>query len=114
MDLSSLLHTQGTTDVKTPQAFYDFTLQFHQDLDLVYPEWAAESSTVRHKIYDSFRQRYGAQAVRDLDAFIGRILADVGVDLETLWLHESKADWVLSDQGIRRLLVDFQDWAASL
>jgi hypothetical protein len=100
--------------VKTPQAFHDFTLQFHQDLDLVYPDWASDAPTDRHKIYQSFRQRYGDQAVRDLNAFTERLLSDGQTDLESFWFRESRSDWVISNDGIRRLLKDFQTWASSL
>ena len=100
--------------MKPPQAFYDFTLQFHQDLHLVYPDWASETPTARHKIYESFRQRYGDQAVHDLSAFSRRLLSDVHTDLESLWFKESKADWVISEVGIRRLFKDFEAWASSL
>lgn len=100
--------------MKPPQAFYDFTLQFHQDLHLVYPDWASESPTARHDIYSNFRQRYGDQAVRDLSDFSRRLLSDEDIDIETLWFEESKADWVISEDGIRRLFKDFEAWASSL
>ncbi|MDM7931572.1 hypothetical protein [Tabrizicola sp.] len=100
--------------MRTPQAFYNFTLQFPQGLDLVYPDWASDAPTARHEIYQSFRQRYGDQAVRDLNAFSERLLSDERADLEALWFKESKADWVISNEGIRLLLKDFQTWASSL
>ncbi len=100
--------------MKPPQAFRDFTLQFHQDIDLVYPNWGSDSPTARHDIYTSFRRRYGDQAVRELNAFFDRLLSDEHADLEDLWFKESKADWVISSEGIRRLLMDFQAWASSL
>ena len=100
--------------MRTPQAFYDFTLQFHQDLPLVYPDWESDAPTARHEIYQNFRQRYGDQAVRDLDEFFRRLLADEHADLESLWFKESKADWVISSEGVRVLLKDFQAWASSL
>jgi len=50
--------------MKPPQAFRDFTLQFHQDIDLVYPDWGSDSPTARHDIYESFRRSYGDRAVR--------------------------------------------------
>lgn len=100
--------------MKPPQAFYDFTLQFHQDLHLVYPGWASESSTAHHVIYESFRQRYGEQAVRDLRDFSRRLLSDEHMDIEMFWFEESKADWVISEEGIRRLFKDFEAWASSL
>lgn len=100
--------------MKPPQAFYDFTLQFHQDLHLVYPGWASEAPNARHEIYESFRRRYGDQAVRELSAFFDRLLSDEHADLEDLWFKESKADWVISSEGIRRLFKDFQAWASSL
>jgi len=52
--------------MKPPQSFYDFTLHFHQDLDLIYPDWDSDKPGARHKIYDNFRQGYGNQSVRDL------------------------------------------------
>ena len=100
--------------MKPPQAFYDFTLQFHQDLHLVYPDWASDSPTARHDIYENFRQRYGDQAVRYLSAFTRRLLSDEHVDIESLCFKESKADWVISEAGIRRLFKDFEAWASSL
>lgn len=100
--------------MKPPQAFYDFTLQFHQDLHLVYPDWASESPTARHDIYEDFRQRYGDQAVRDLSAFFRRLLSDENVDLKSFWFKESKADWVIPEKGIRRLCEEFEAWASSL
>lgn len=98
--------------MKTPQAFYDFSRQFHQDLNLIYPEGASDS--VRHEIYDSFRQQFGDEAVRDVDGFFGNLLSDEGVDLESFWFTESKADWAISDQGVRLLLQDFRAWAAAV
>lgn len=100
--------------MKPPQAFFDFTLQFHQDLHLVYPDWASDLPTARHGIYENFRQRYGDQAVRDLSHFSQRLLSDEHVDLESLWFEESKADWVMSEEGIRRLFKDFEAWASSV
>ena len=100
--------------MKPPQAFHDFTLQFHQDLHLVYPDWLSDSPTARHDIYESFRQAYGDQAVRELHAFFDRLLSDKHADLGTLWFKESKADWIISNEGIRLLLKDFQAWASSL
>ena len=100
--------------MKAPQAFYDFTLQFHQDLDLVHPDWASDAPTARHEIYQSFRRQYGDQAVHDLNAFCEKLLSHAPDDLESFWFKESKADWVISNDGIRLLLKDFQTWAASL
>lgn len=100
--------------MKTPQAFRDFTLQFHQDLHLVYPNWGSDSPTARHDIYESFRQGYGDQAVCELNAFFDRLLSDEHADLEGFWFKESKADWVISNEGIQRLFKDFQAWASSL
>jgi len=100
--------------VKPPQAFYDFTLQFHQDLHLVYPNWGAEAPSARHDIYESFRQRYGDQAVRELNEFFDGLLSNEHADLEELWFNESKADWVIPSEGIRRLFRDFQAWASSV
>lgn len=100
--------------MKPPRSFYDFTLQFHQDLDLVYPDWASDSPHARHGIYDSFRQGYGDQAVNELAAFFRRLLNDKDVDLGSLWFKEAKADWVIPDEGLRRLFEDFEAWSASL
>ena len=100
--------------MRPPQAFYDFTLQFHQDLHLVYPNWGSDSPTARHDIYQSFRQWFGDEAVRESDAFFDRILSDKHVNLEDLSFKESKADWVISSEGIRRLFKGFQAWASSL
>ena len=100
--------------MKPPQAFRDFSLQFHQDIDLVYPDWGSDSPTARHDIYKSFRRRYGDTAVRELYGYFKDLLADEHADLEELWFKESKADWVISSEGIRRLFKDFQDWASSI
>ena len=100
--------------MKPPQAFYDFTLQFDQDLHLVYPDWASESPTARHDIYKNFRRTYGDQAMRDLSDFSRRLLSDENLDLESLWSKESKADWVIPEEEIRRLFNDFEAWASSL
>ena len=100
--------------MKPPQAFRDFTLQFHQDIGLVCPEWGSDSPTARHGIYECFRRRYGDEAVRELNAFIDRLLSDEHVDLEDFWFKESKADWVISSEGVRRLFNDFRAWASSL
>lgn len=96
-----------------PQAFYDFTMQFHQDLHLTHPLWASDSATARHDIYAGFRQRYGDQAVRDLRVFSRQLLSDSQVELEVFWFNESKADWVMSEKRIRRLFADFENWATS-
>jgi len=100
--------------MKPPKSFYDFTLQFHQDIDLVYPDWGSDSPTARHDIYKRFRRRYGDEAVRELNAFFDGLMSDEHVDLEALWFNESRADWVISSEGIRRLFKDFQAWASSL
>ena len=100
--------------MKTPKAFYDFSRQFHQDLNLVYPEWAAEFSSVRHEIYDSFRQQFGDQAVRDLDGFFGNLVSVENADVESFWFTESKSDWAISEQGVRLLFQDFRAWAAAI
>lgn len=94
-----------------PQSFYDFTLQFHQDLDLVHPDWASDIPGARRGIYESFRQRYGDRAVAELATYFRRLLGDEKVDLGTLWFEESKADWVISEAGLRRLFGDFLAWA---
>ncbi|MFC3119925.1 hypothetical protein ACFOHS_22725, partial [Jhaorihella thermophila] len=39
--------------------------------------------------------------------FFDRLLSDEHVDLEDLWFKESKADWVISSEGIRRLFQRF-------
>jgi hypothetical protein len=100
--------------MKPPQAFRDFTLQFHQDIELVYPDWGSDSPTARHDIYKSFRRRYGDDAVRELSAFFEELMSSEHVDLEDLWFKESKADWVISSEGILRLFKDFQAWASSI
>ena len=99
-------------NVKTPQAFYDFSRQFHQDLNIVYPEWAEDSW--RHEIYASFRHQFGDQAVRDVDGFFVTLLSDENLDLGSFWFTGSKADWVISDQGVRLLFQDFRAWAAAV
>lgn len=100
--------------MKTPQAFYDFTLQFHQDIDLVYPNWASDTSGARHQFYEDFRQGFGDQAVRELDSFFAILLANDNIDLESFWFKESKADWVISSHGLQRLFQDFRAWVMSL
>lgn len=100
--------------MKPPQSFYDFTLLFHQDLDLTHPDWNSVAPTGRHDIYNSFRQRYGDEAVRELNAFLDRLMSDEHVDLEDFWFRESKADWIFHRKGIRRLFEDFQAWASSV
>ena len=100
--------------MKPPQSFYDFTLQLYQDLDLVYPGWDSDRPGARYEIYEDFRQGYGDQAVRELAKYGKELLADNEADLGTLWFNESKADWVIPDEGVRFLLKDFVDWAASL
>lgn len=88
-------------------------MQFHQDLHLVYPGWASESPAARHDIYANFRERYGEQAVRDLRDFFRLLLSDEHLNIEMLWPEESKDDWVISEEGIRRLFKDFEAWAAT-
>lgn len=100
--------------MKPPKSFYDFTSQLHQDLDLVYPGWASESSGARHELYGDFRQRFGNDAVNELAAYFRNLLNDETSDFETLWFRESKADWVISGKGLRRLFSDFEAWASSL
>ena len=99
--------------MKLPQCFYDFTLQLHQDLDLVYPGWDSDEHGARYEIYEDFRQGYGDQAVRELAEFGEKLLADDKTDLGTLWFNESKTDWVIPDKGVRFLFEDFLGWAAS-
>lgn len=96
-----------------PKSFYDFTLQFHQDLDVVHPGWA-NTPDGRNQIYEDFRQGYGDQAVRELATCCQKLLADNQTDLGSLWLKESKADWVIQDDGVRFLFNDFLGWANSL
>ena len=96
-----------------PKSFYDFTLQFHQDLDVVHPGWA-DTPNGRNQIYEDFRQSYGDQAVRELVTYCEKLLADSETDLGTLWFKETKADWVVPDKGVRFLFKDFLGWAASL
>lgn len=100
--------------MKPPKSFHDFTSQFHQDLDLVYPGWATESSSARRALYEDFRQRFGNDAVNELAAYFRILLNDETSDLETLWFRESKADWVISGKGLQRLFSDFEAWVSSL
>lgn len=99
--------------MKPPQAFYDFTLQLHQDLDLVYPDWSSEASDARRELYEDFRQGFGNGAVEELSANFGRLLDGKDADLETLWTNESRADWLFDGKGVRRLLEDFRAWASA-
>ncbi len=99
--------------MKPPQSFYDFTLQLHQDLDLVYPGWDSDKPDARYEIYEDFRQGYGDQAVRELAKYCQKLLADNETDLGSLWFKESKADWVIQDEGVRFLFNDFLGWANS-
>ena len=99
--------------MKPPQSFYDFTLQFHQDLDVVHPGWA-DTPHGRKEIYEGFAMRYGDQAVRELVPYCEKLLADSETDLGSLWFKESKGDWVIPDEGVRFLFKDFLGWAASL
>lgn len=96
-----------------PKSFYDFTLQFHQDLDVVYPGWA-ETLDGRIQIYEDFRQGYGDQAVRELATYCEELLADSETDLGSLWFTESKAELVIQDEGVRFLFNDFLGWIGSL
>jgi len=100
--------------VRLPQSFYDFTLQFHQDLDLVHPDWASDTPDGRKELYEDFRQGCGDQAVSELSSFFKQLRTDQDVDLESLWFKESKADWIIPEKGLRLLFKDFEDWAASL
>lgn len=100
--------------MKPPQAFRDFMMQPHQDLNLIYPDWGFDSHTARHDIYESFRRRYGDGAMRELSNFVDRLLSDAHADLEEFWFKESEADWVISSEGVRRLFEDFQAWAYSV
>ena len=95
--------------MKPPQSFYDFTLQFHQDLDLVYPDWA-DTPDGRLELYEDFRQGYGDEAVLELASYCEQLLANKDIDLGSLWFEESKADWVIPDEGVRILLEDFLKW----
>ena len=99
--------------MKRPQAFYEFTLQLHQDLDLVYPDWSSEASDARRELYEDFRQGFGNRAVEELSACFGRLLDGKDADLETLWTNESRADWLFDGKGVRRLLEDFRAWASA-
>lgn len=96
-----------------PQSFFDFSLQFHQDLDAVHPGWG-DTLDGRSQIYEDFRQSYGDQAVQELVIYCKKLLADNETDLGSLWLKESKADWVIQDDGVRFLFNDFLGWANSL
>ena len=99
--------------MKPPQAFYGFTLQLHQDLDLVYPDWSSEASDARRELYEDFRQGFGNRAVEELSAYFGRLLDGKDADLATLWTNESRADWLFDGKGVRRLLEDFRAWASA-
>lgn len=99
--------------MKPPRSFFDFTLQFHQDLDLIYPDWTSDKPDGRIELYEDFRQGYGDQAIKELVKYFQDLLADEEVDLGTLWFKKSKADWVIPDEGVRFLLKDFLDWANS-
>ncbi|AXI43128.1 hypothetical protein [Sulfitobacter sp. SK011] len=96
-----------------PKSFYDFTLQFHQDLDVVHPGWA-ETPDGRNQIYEDFRQGYGDKAVLELATYCEELLADSETDLGSFWLAESKADLVIQDEGVRFLFNDFLGWMGSL
>ena len=98
--------------MKPPQSFYEFTLQFHQDLDLVYPDWSTTPHG-RDEIYEGFAMRYGTQAVAELSEFMGALLVNREADLGSLWFNESKADLIIQDEGVRFLFKDFLSWAAS-
>ncbi len=98
--------------MKPPQSFYDFTLQFHQDLDLVHPDWA-DKPNGRDGLYESFARHFGDQAVRELIVYFKQLLSDPQIDLGTLWFEESKADWIIPDEGVRWLFNDFIEWAES-
>jgi hypothetical protein len=100
--------------VKPPKSFYDFTSQFHQDLELVYPGWASESTGARRDLYEDFRQRFGEDAVNELAAYFRLLLTKKDSNLAALWFREFKADWVISGKGLRRLFSDFGAWATSL
>lgn len=99
--------------MKIPQAFYDFTLQFHQDLELVHPGWASEELRARYEIYESFRQGFGDRAVEELAAYFAHLLECKDAELEALWTKESRADWLFDGRGVRWLLQDFRAWASA-
>lgn len=99
--------------MKPPQSFYDFTLQFHQDLELAHPGWASEEPRARYAIYESFQQGFGDRAVDELTAYFELVLNDEDADLEALWTKESRADWLFDGQGVRRLFLDFRAWASA-
>lgn len=100
--------------MRPPKSFHDFTLQFHQDLDLVYPGWASESPSARHELYENFRRGFGDRAVNELAAWFRLLLNDKDADFGSLWFNESKADWIISSAGVRRLVQDFAAWASSM
>lgn len=102
------------SDGRPPQSFRDFSLQFHQDLELVHPGFLSGFPGSLHGLYESFRQQHGDRAVRELAAYFGRLLADEHVHLESLWFRKSSADLVLSEAALRRMFEDFAAWAASL
>ena len=99
--------------MKPPQSFYDFTLQFHQDLDLVYPDWSSDIPGGRDELYEDFRQWYGDHAVQELSQYFKKLLSRDDVHLGSLWFKKSKADWIIPNEGVRWLFSDFIEWAES-
>lgn len=96
------------TNVTHPQSFYDFSLQFHADMNLTHPDLPSF-----RRLYEGFRTRHGDNAVKELAAYLKRLRADSQVDLEAVW-YDSKADMLFPEQGLRQLFEDFEVWAASL
>lgn len=98
--------------MKPPQSFYDFSSQFHQDLDLTHPGWADNHDGLTG-LYDDFRQGYGDQAVQELAAYFRALLSDPHANLASLWFEKSKAEWVIPRDGVRLIFKSFEEWAAS-
>ncbi len=50
----------------------------------------------------------------ELVQYFKRLLSDANANLESIWFKESKADWVISKEGLRKLFEDFAAWAEPL
>jgi hypothetical protein len=86
------------TDVKPPQAFYDFTSLRHQDLD-GYPGWASAAPNAGWELFEDFRQGFADRAVKELAVYFRRLLNDKNADLKPIWLRKPKADWLVGNEG---------------
>lgn len=91
-----------------PPSFYDLTLQFHADMDLIYTDIASFRS-----IYEGFRTVHGDDAVKEVAFYFGQLLADNDADLAAVW-YGGNADTLFSTIELRRIFEDFGAWAASL